>query len=136
MHVQSAIHGAHCLHLRIDGHRLRAGEKYTIIEMGYAILLPDDDDNSGPWLARITETIPHNPEDGRGPLTGGECMAVTSNPIVVALSYADWWARNTDGFKAGRSLRIPSQEEAVQIVRRRRILNDFNRRYEGKLASE
>jgi hypothetical protein len=80
--------------------------------------------------------IPPDPSDGRGPLAGGDGWAVTSDPVVVALSYADWWARNSEGFTAGRSLHIPTLDEAIRIVRNRRILNDFNRKYEGMLTSE
>jgi hypothetical protein len=135
MLVQSARHGLDCLFLRIDGHRVTTGEKYTIIELGYAVLLGVDD-SSSTWLNTITETIPAEPTQGRGLLTGSEGMAITSNPVVVALSYLDWWARNSDGFKAGRSLPIPSIEQAERIARTRRILNDFNQPYAGKLPSE
>ncbi len=135
MHVTFARMGNDCLYLRIDGHRVIAGDKYTIIELGYAVLLAIDE-SSHDWLAEITETVPADKDGGRGVLRGGEGMAVTSDLVVVALSYADWWARNSDGFKAGRSLRIPSREEAVEIVRSRRILNDFNRKYAGTLPDE
>jgi hypothetical protein len=63
-------------------------------------------------------------------------MALTSDPVVVALLYTAWWARNSDGFTAGRSLRIPTLGEATEIVRSRRILNDFNAKYAGKLPHE
>lgn len=135
MRVQAARHGIHSLHLRINGHHVVAGDKYTIIEMGYAILLGVDE-SSYRWLDRISKTVPADEGGGRGSLRGGDGMAVTSDPVIVALSYTDWWARNTEGFKAGRSLRIPTQEEAALIVRNRKILNDFNRRYAGMLPSE
>ena len=103
--------------------------------MGYAVLLAVDESSYG-WLARIGEMIPADKDAGRGPLCGSEDSAVTSDPVVVSLTYQDWWARNSKGFKAGRSLRIPSHEEAVRIVRNRKILNDGNRKYAGKLPSE
>jgi hypothetical protein len=133
--VESATQGPDFLHLVIDRHRVNAGEKYTIIEMGYAVLLAANDESNS-WLAEITETIPPNPDGSRGRLSGGDGSAVTSDPIVVALSYQDWWARNTDGFEPGREMPIPTREEATHIVRNRRILNEFNRKYEGKLPSE
>ena len=135
MFVQSARHGLHCLRLRISGHRLTTGEKYTIIELGYAVLLAVDE-SSISWLAENTESIPADPNWGRGLLTGSRGMAITSDCVVVALSYWDWWARNSDEFKAGRSIRIPSVEEAEHIVRTRRILNGFNQPYAGKLPRE
>jgi hypothetical protein len=135
MHVTSARHGKYGLHLRVNGHRLTAGEKYTIIELGYAILLALDE-SSYDWLAKASETVPADKDGGRGPLRGSDGMAVTSDPVVVALSYTDWWARNSNDFRAGRSLRIPGREDAIGIVRSRRILNDFNIKYAGKLPSE
>jgi hypothetical protein len=131
MRVTSARLGQHSLHLRIDGHHITTGEKYTIIELGYAVLLAEDE-AAQTWIDGLNERIPADEEMGRPEVAG----RVTSDPIVVALSYTDWWARNSEGFKAGRSLRIPSREEATEIVRNRRILNDFNAKYAGKLPSE
>jgi len=131
MTVQSARIGKHSLHLRIDGHHVTTGEKYTIIELGYAVLLAKDDAAQA-WIDGLAEMIPADVELGRNEVSGG----VTADPVVVALSYADWWARNSDDFKAGRSLRIPSRDEASGIVRSRRILNGFNLKYAGKLPCE
>jgi len=126
MQVHSARHGTYSLHLRIDGHHITTGEKCTSIELGYAVLLARD----AAAQARIDglgESIPANPDGGRNAISGG----VTSDAVVVALSYADWWARNSDSFKAGCLLRIPSRDEALEIVRSRRILKDFNSNYTG-----
>ena len=54
MKVASARHGKDGLYLRIDGHALCDGEqKYTILEMGYGVLLARDETSYG-WLADVS----------------------------------------------------------------------------------
>ncbi len=84
-----ARYGRHSLHLRIDGHSVTAGEKYTIIELGYAVLLALDE-SSHDRLAEITEDVPADEDGVRGVLQGGDGWAIISDPVVVALSYTDW----------------------------------------------
>ncbi|HEY8749635.1 MAG TPA: hypothetical protein VIM11_16750 [Tepidisphaeraceae bacterium] len=134
MHVESAYMGQDCLRLKIDGVDVFVGDKYTILEMAYAVLLAIDA-SSHSWLTEMSETIPADPEDGRNELTGCDGMTITSDAVVVALSYQDWWARNSENFIPG-PLRIPSRDEAVEIARSRQILNEFNLKYLGKLGGE
>lgn len=41
MRIKSAIEHDHLLEVIIDGKLFRAGEKYTILELGYAVYLMD-----------------------------------------------------------------------------------------------
>ena len=48
MRIESAIEHDNWLEVVVDGRRLRVGEKYTILELGYAIYLMDQNDEK--WL--------------------------------------------------------------------------------------
>lgn len=116
------------LGVTICGHRFRAGEKYTILEMGWAVFLAADD-VSEEWLRRHGETRPA--DDGCNELaSGGNCL-VTSHPVLVALNLRGWWHQNGRVIATAPDVMVPTLDEAIEEVRRREILNDFNRRYAG-----
>lgn len=70
MKVESAWYENGCLVLQIDGHRVTLGEKYTILELGFAVLLGMDE-FSREWLGEVSETIPAGGDGGRKEPRGG-----------------------------------------------------------------
>lgn len=116
------------LHVLIDGYQFWAGEKYTILEMGWAVYRAKDDLPHG-WLAARGETRPAD-EDWNELASSGEGL-VTSHPVLVALSLKAWWHRNDVKLEGLPLVAIPTLAEAITIVRSRKILNEFNRRFEG-----
>jgi len=136
MNIRSAREGKFGVHIRVDGcYVIIPPQKYTILEIGYAVLLAGNDECHG-WLEEISEIIPPDPEDNRAALRGGAGSAITSNSVLVSLAYNDWWAQNEGTKRPGRALRIIPLNEADRLVRNRRILNDFNLKYAGKLAGD
>lgn len=116
------------LHVEIDGHRFFAGEKYTILEQGWAVYLaeghlPED------WLRQYGETSPAR--DGWNELASKGNRLITSHPVLVALALRAWWHRNGSPVPTAPTVPIPTFAEAVEEVRRRKIRNDFNERYKG-----
>ena len=129
MRIESAVEREHYLELIIDGRHFRAGDKYTILDLGYAVYLMDRNDED--WLRENGDTIPADPSEGRNELKSGQGMLVTGDPVLVALAIESWWSRN--GFPKPQNvpLPIPTAYEAFNVVRNRKILNDFNRRWAG-----
>lgn len=130
MRIERATFTEYGLEIVVDGRTLRVYDlKYTILEMGYAVyLLAEDDDE---WVRANGNTIPGDDEDGRNELTGCDDMLVTADPILVALALEAWWHANGTRQPVGVSVPIPLFAEAVAIVRHRRILNDFSRKFAG-----
>ena len=120
------------LELCLDGRRFTAGEKYTILEMGWAVYLAEGEVPKA-WMDRYGETRPAE-EGGYCELASDEGALVTRHPILVALSLRAWWHRND---RNGRPIPttpyvpIPTFDEAVEEVRTRPILNDFNAVHAG-----
>jgi hypothetical protein len=129
MRIERAIEHDHYLEVQVDGKRLRAGEKYTILELGYAVFLLDENDEK--WLADNGDIIPADPDDARNELRSGNGMLITADPVLVALALESWWSRNGVPKVKEIAMPIPTAYEAVSIVRNRRILNEFNRKWEG-----
>src|SRR4051812_31707202 len=75
----------------IDGHRFSFGEKYTILELGWAVYLTENSLPSA-WLRQFGEFKPADEEWGE--LRSGGGMLVTSHPVLVALALRRWWHRN------------------------------------------
>lgn len=118
--------GRFCVEL--DGYRFFAGEKYTILEHGWAVYLVEAELPEG-WLRRHGETRPA--QDGWNELPSHGGMLVTSHPVLVALALRVWWHRNGQPISTTPEVLIPSFADAVDEVRRRKILNEFNQCYEG-----
>jgi len=134
MRITSAIHRDRALHVEIDGFKLYAFQtKYTILEMGYALFLFDGRVDEE-WLRKNGETIPADPLDGRSALESNGCL-ITSDPILFTLAYEHWWAQNGRALPENVPLPIPLLDEAIEIMRTREILNDFNAKYAGKLPA-
>ncbi|MEN6523352.1 MAG: hypothetical protein ABFD14_06450 [Anaerolineaceae bacterium] len=129
MRIESAIEHDNWLEVVIDGRRLRVGEKYTILELGYAVFLMDQNDEK--WLLENGDRIPEDPSDSRAELKSGHGILITADPILVALAIESWWSRNGLPQPQGVQLPIPTFFEAVDIVRNRKILNDFNNKWAG-----
>ena len=66
MRIESAIEHDYLLEVVIDGRRLRVGEKYTILELGYAVYLMDLGDEN--WLQENGDSIPEDPSENRAEL--------------------------------------------------------------------
>ena len=129
MNVESAIQRDEAVEVVVDGRTMFAGEKYTILEVGFAVyLLMEDDDE---WIRTNGETLPGEPGGSRNELRSNGSMLVTSDPVLVALALNSWWHHNDKPQPVGVPLEIPSFEEAVEIVKARPILNDFNLKYAG-----
>lgn len=112
------------LHALISGQPFWAGEKYTILEIGWAVYIAENELPEG-WLREHGETRPA--EEGWNELASGHGTLVTSHPLLVALSLRAWWHRNGREIPTAPVVKLPTFGEAVVEVRRREILNDFNR---------
>ena len=75
MRIESAIEHDNWLGVVIDGRRLRVGEKYTILELGYAVYLMDQNDEK--WLLENGDSIPEDPSDSRAELKSGHGILIT-----------------------------------------------------------
>ena len=117
------------LELCLDRRRFTAGEKYTILEMGWAVYLASGEIPKA-WMDRYGETRPAE-EGGYRELASGEGSLVTSHPILVALSLRAWWHRNGRPIPTTPYVPIPTFDEAFEEVRTRPILNDFNAVHAG-----
>ena len=116
------------LSLELSGHTFWAGEKYTILEQGWAVYLAGE--NQTPeWFDKFAETKPK--EDGFNDLQSGNGMLVTSHPILVALAIRSWWHRNGETITTAPRVEIPLLDEAIEEVKKRRILNPFNEKWAG-----
>ena len=69
MRIESAVKHDNWLEVVIDGRRLYVREKYTILELGYAIYLIDQNDEK--WLIENGDSIPEDPSDSRAELKLG-----------------------------------------------------------------
>jgi hypothetical protein len=116
------------LDLTLDGYRFFAGEKYTILEMGWAVYLAEDDVPEE-WLRQHGET--RAAEDGWNEIASGHGGLVTTHPVLVALSLRSWWHRNGQRISTAPHVPMPTFEEAVEEVKNRKILNDFSLRHAG-----
>ena len=118
------------MHVIIGGHDFIPGDKYTILEMGWAAYVAQDEVPDD-WLGLHGETRPA--EEGCNELASGSGCLVTSHPVLVALSIRAWWHMNSRPIPTSPEVVIPNFAEAVQEVRDRQILNDFNEKYKGKV---
>ena len=124
MRIDYALEDRRGLVVSLDGRRFFAGEKYTILELSYAVYILDDDHTpeAEQWVLDNGDVLPA--EGGRNELRSQRGMLVTANPILVALAYEAWWRENGEPpVPQDRPLPIPLFHEAVEIVRNRRILN-------------
>lgn len=137
MNITSTLVRGKYLFVRVDGFLFYAGEsKYTILEMGFAVLLAEENGcEIERWLYINGERIFDDNGFNRPALRSGSGMLPTSNPILFALAYKQWWHVNGEPLRQG-PLAIPTLESAVETQRNRRILNDFNLEYGGKLPEE
>lgn len=114
----------------IDGYAFHAGEKYTILELGWAVYqavseVPEE------WMRKHGEC--RAAEGDCGPLETTASMLMTSHPVLVALALRAWWHRNGRRIRTAPQVPVPTFNQAVDRVRRRTILNDFNRPYAGQV---
>lgn len=131
MRIESAIEHNHWLEVTIDGKLFRVGEKYTILELGYAVYHTDQIDED--WLLANGDSIPEDLSVGRAELKSGRGILITADPVLVALALESWWSRNGIPKPQDTPLPIPTAFEAVNIVRNRRILNEFNKNAAGSV---
>lgn len=94
----------------VDGVTFFAGEKYTILELGWAVYIsilkvPED------WMRARGETRPR--QDGVTELRSKPSMLITSHPVLVALAIRAWWHRNGREIASAPDVVIPSFDEAV-----------------------
>ena len=92
MRIESAIEHDNWLEVVIDGRRLQVGEKYTILELGYAVYLMDQNDEK--WLLENGDSIPEDPSDSRAELKSGHGILITADLILVALAIKSLWSRS------------------------------------------
>ncbi len=111
------------LHVAISGYRFRAGEKYTILEMGWAVYIAEAE-VSEEWFRVHGEVRPA--EEGWNELASRPGMLVSSHPVLVALALRAWWHRNGQQLPTAPAVVLPTFDDAAAEVRKRRILNDFN----------
>lgn len=112
----------------IDGRVFSAGDKYTILETGWAVYVTADI-LPRQWLARWGET---RQKDGDfNELASDENTLVTSHPVLVALALRGWWHGNGRPIPTAPVVSIPTFDEAVIEVREREILNDFSVKHAG-----
>jgi len=116
------------LYVHIDGRQFWAGDKYTILEMGWAVYLAEDNVPED-WLRKYGEA--RQAEEGWNELASEGSMLVTSHPILVALAIRAWWHRNGQPITTAPSVKVPTFSEAVDEVRSRKIVNDFNAKHTG-----
>lgn len=131
MRIDRVTREEHVYEFIIDGRKFWVGEKYTILELGYALFITHESDEA--WLRANGETIPADPEDHRNELKSGSGMFITSDPVLVALAIEAWWYENKGGPQQPGEVSIPTAFEAIEIVKNRIILNDFNQKWAGRV---
>jgi len=111
----------------LSGHNFSLGQnKYTILELGWAVYLAEDKIESA-WMEKFGE---HRPaQDGVSEFSSHDGMLFTSHPILVALALRSWWHRNGRSIETAPVVRIPTMEDAIEEVRKRKILNPWNRKW-------
>jgi hypothetical protein len=110
----------------VSGHRFWAGEKYTILEMGWAVYLAEEE-VSEKWLRDHGDVRPA--EKGWNELASKHGTLISSHPVLVALALRAWWHRNGKLITSAPEVVLPTFAEAVEEVRQRKILNEFNKCY-------
>ena len=88
MRIESAVKHDNWLEVVIDGRRLYVREKYTILELDYAIYLMDQNDEK--WLLENGDSIPEDPSDNRAELKSGHRLLITDDLVLVALAIESW----------------------------------------------
>ena len=114
MRIESAIERDNWLEVVIDGRRLQVGEKYTILELGYAVYLMDQNDEK--WLLENGDSIPEDPSDNRAELKSSHGIRISADPILVALAIKSLWSRS--GLPQPQAVPFPIRSfyGAVKIV--------------------
>ncbi len=116
------------LSVSVDGYRLMASEKYTILELGWAYYIAQGE-FPREWLELYGET---RPADGDRPdLRSDSSGLATSHPVLVALAIRAWNQRN--GYECPDVLSLPTMIEAVSEVATREIRNSFNGGFAGSV---
>lgn len=112
--IESAVKHDNWLEVVIDGGRLHVREKYTILQLGYAIDLIDQHDEK--WLIENGDSNPEDPSDSRAELKSSLGILITADPILVALAIKSLWSRS--GLPQPQAVPFPirSYYEAVEIV--------------------
>lgn len=126
--TDATLNGLSGLRVMIDGKPFWAGEKYTILELGWAVYMAGEELPEG-WTEERGETRAADEE--RNELASSSSTLITTHPVLVALSLRSWWHGNGKPIATAPLVEIPSFEEAVEEVRTRDILNDFNKSYAG-----
>ena len=121
------------LYVTIDGYRFMAAGKHTILDLGWALFLPESHVPKA-WIRKNGETRPA--DDGWSELASDTSGLITTHPVLVALSLQARWHCNGRPIPTVPVVLIPTFDEAVEIVRSREILNSFNRRFAGEVPGE
>lgn len=133
MNTGIVIEGAHLsemgdLEVLISGHRFWAGEKYTILELGWAVYRAEDELPED-WVRKYGETRAGDQDWSEFNSTSS--LLMTSHPVLVALALRAWWQRNRRPIATAPIVEVPTFEAAVEMVRTREIINDCNQCHAG-----
>lgn len=129
MRIDRVTRRKHTYEFIIDGRTFWPGEKFTILELGYAVFVIHQSDEE--WISANGETVPADPDDNRSELRSGRGMLITSDPVLVALAIEAWWYENEESPRRVGKVSVPTAFEAIEIVKNRVILNDFNQKWAG-----
>lgn len=127
MQIYSADETENRLEVEIDGHKLWAGEKYSPLELGYAFYFLFEEDEK--WLRENGEILPADPYENRGEMLSVNGRLITSDPILVALAINSYWYHQKSSNP--KPVFIPPLNEAINIVRTRKILIASNKIWQG-----
>lgn len=109
MNLTSASHDPVAgLQLTIDDLRFAVGDKLSVLEAGYAVLLAEDAAGEA-WLAAHTGGLPASPEWTELPAPG-----FVNDPVVVELALRAW-----HGELASGAVPVPTVAEALAALARR-----------------
>lgn len=110
--THATYHPISGLTVTIDGHPFYAGNKRTVLDLGFVFLVPDAEDEAAQtWLEANSSGLPAGPDWGatKGP-------GMVQNPVVVELALRAWEAELAEGDNP-----IPSEEEAADALKRRGV---------------
>ncbi|TVR52003.1 MAG: hypothetical protein EA425_05740 [Puniceicoccaceae bacterium] len=121
------------LHVKLGGQWFSAGEKFSILESGWAVYNSCAlDESTAGWIRRNGE---HRPADHETPaLRSNGHMLITSHPVLVAMALRNCQHNNGEPMPISDGAPvIPTFRESVQEVLNRTIKNAWNRIHADKV---